>query len=428
MFNIKRLFLLIYVLIIAEGVLRKWLFPSLSSLIFFIKDPFVVLIYFYAFQAKLFYKCAALYFYVFISILIVLQAIVFILVNPEGLVIYVYGIRNYLIYIPLIFVAANCIDKSYAQKIIKFTLWLSIPIAILVLIQYTSSPVAYINKGLAQEGFVFQVMEGVVRPYGTFTFTTGHVLFVASLFSFILSLFLNDRPLKYDGTNKKYFYFGICGCLLFMFFTTGSRSVYAYAAIIILVLTFVNVLAPRKKITQNLLILYLALLVVLVGFSYTDIYSMMLERNLSAIDSEGSPVLRALSSLFAFSQFFNETPVFGYGVGTGTNAAAVILRGGSEQGMGFLLAEDEWSRIVLELGYIIGGIYIFFRIFLVAWFLKLAFHSYRNEEVLPIILFGFVGPIVLNGVMTMQGTVLAYGVIFSSILVGVSLHSVPTKR
>jgi hypothetical protein len=157
---------------------------------------------------------------------------------------------------------------------------------------------------------------------------------------------------------------------------------------------------------------------ILILFTFTETYQVLLERNTSAVESEGSPIIRAFMGLVAFTEFFNSTPFFGYGIGSGTNAAAVLLRGSSEQGMGFLLAEDEWSRIVLELGYLLGGLYILFRIYIVYWLFKLALLAYKNENLLPIAIFGFVGSIVLNGVMTMQGTVLVYGVLFSSFLVG----------
>lgn len=419
---IKKLFIIIYVLMILEGVLRKWFFPSISSFLFFIKDPIVLIIYFYAFQANLFYKCAAYYLYLFISLLIILQAIVFMLINPEGIIIYAYGLRNYLLYIPLIFVAANCINANDIKRIARITITLAIPIAVLVFFQYTSPPTAYINKGLADEGFVFMVAEGVVRPYGTFTFTSGHVLFVISFFAFMLSSFIKTHE-RISGTREKIIYSVACLCLILLFFTTGSRSVYAYAFLIIFSLTVCNFLAPQKDVTIKLVSFYFIATLVFFIFSYTDTYQIMVDRNISAIDSEGSPILRAISSLFVFTEFFNSTPFFGFGIGSGTNAAAVLLRGTSEQGMGFLLAEDEWSRIVLELGYLIGGLYIIFRIFLVAWLLKLAFYSYKAGEIIPIILFGFIGSVVLNGVMTMQGTVLVYATIFSSLLAGAALSS-----
>src|SRR5262245_66481114 len=44
------LVLLVYLLLIFEGSLRKWLLPQLSLYIFFIRDPFVLIAYLLAFR------------------------------------------------------------------------------------------------------------------------------------------------------------------------------------------------------------------------------------------------------------------------------------------------------------------------------------------------------------------------------------------
>jgi hypothetical protein len=416
--NIRFLFLIIYLLMIFEGVLRKWLFPSISSLLFFVKDPFVLAVYLYAFQARLFYICNALYIYLLVATLIFLQAVFYIFIQPDGVVIYLYGLRNYLLYIPLIFVAARSLDFKYVVKIAKLTMKIAIPIGVLAYFQYISSPTAFVNKGLSDDGFVFMIAEGIVRPYSVFTFTSGHVLFVASLFSFSVAMFFKAIRLEMNGYLAKIIFLLFTVSLIFMFFTTGSRSIYAYSFVVVLSFTICNFISPNKRVSKSLFYLFFLLSMILILFTFTETYQVLLERNTSAVESEGSPIIRAFMGLVAFTEFFNSTPFFGYGIGSGTNAAAVLLRGSSEQGMGFLLAEDEWSRIVLELGYLLGGLYILFRIYIVYWLFKLALLAYKNENLLPIAIFGFVGSIVLNGVMTMQGTVLVYGVLFSSFLVG----------
>ena len=46
--RIVSLVMLVYLLLILEGALRKWLLPSFGQLLFFIRDPFVVWIYWIA--------------------------------------------------------------------------------------------------------------------------------------------------------------------------------------------------------------------------------------------------------------------------------------------------------------------------------------------------------------------------------------------
>ncbi|UTV30461.1 hypothetical protein [Photobacterium atrarenae] len=418
---IKTLFFTVYVLMLLEGVLRKWFFPSFSSLIFFIKDPFVLLIYFYAIQAKLCHRGYCFYLYIIITTIFIIHTGLYSSLNPDNTVIYLYGFRNYLFYFPLIFIGAAVLDKQDFIRMAKFSLWIAIPISALVFVQFISPPTAYINKGIQSEGFVFTIAEGIVRPYGIFTFTMGHVLFIASLFAFSLAYYFGE--IRFEKPHWRHLLFmGVyILCFSFMFFTTGSRSIYAYAFCTALFLGILCMMHPNRFTTSKLFTFLCILVISALFFSYTETYQTLLERNLSAVESEGSPIARALSSLYAFTGYFTEAPFWGYGIGSGTNAASVILRGPSEQGMGFMLAEDEWSRIVLELGYLLGGLYIFLRIITVYWLFRLSWQAFKVNNYLPIITFGFIGPVVLNGAMTMQGTVLAYGIIFSAYLAGSAL-------
>jgi len=198
---------------------------------------------------------------------------------------------------------------------------------------------------------------------------------------------------------------------------TGSRSIYAYAAIVFLAALMVALI---KKSQRNLLALFFlmaALFVSLLIFMSSDSYELLVERNRSAVASEGSPITRAFSSLYAFTNVYETAPLWGHGIGSGTNAASTLLRAGREQGAGFLLAEDEWSRIVLEMGLPVGGLFILFRIFVLIWlFMKSYKALIRQGNGVPLILSGFLAPILFNGVMTMQGTFLAFGVVYACLI------------
>jgi len=50
------LIMLVYVLLIFEGSIRKWMFPTLAQVLFFIRDPFVLIAYFLAFRHGFFPK------------------------------------------------------------------------------------------------------------------------------------------------------------------------------------------------------------------------------------------------------------------------------------------------------------------------------------------------------------------------------------
>src|ERR1700743_3865454 len=49
---IERLTLVMFWLLIMEGTLRKWVAPGLSHLLFFVRDPFVILLYWHALRGR----------------------------------------------------------------------------------------------------------------------------------------------------------------------------------------------------------------------------------------------------------------------------------------------------------------------------------------------------------------------------------------
>lgn len=410
-------FVLIYLFILFEGILRKWLLPGLSSVIYFIKDPIVIYIYWCAFRFGFFSRNLLSAY--FIGLLVVFFFVVgaFLLSSPEGFVIYGYGVRNYLLYFPLIFVAGKTLRRVDVYRFARITLFAAIPICVLVVLQYSSGPEAYVNKGIGDDDFIFMIADGVVRPYGTFTFTAGHVVYVSACFAFLVAAIF-DKALFQAVFARRFLLFGASAVsVAVMCFLTGSRSIYAYAAIVLLAALMVALI---KKSQRNLLALFFlvtALVVSLLIFMSSDSYQILVERNRSAVASEGSPVARAFSSLYAFTKVVDDAPLWGHGIGSGTNAASTLLRAGREQGAGFLLAEDEWSRIVLEMGLPIGGLFILFRIFVLVWlFLKSYRALVRQGTGVPLLLCGFLAPILFNGVMTMQGTFLAFGVLYACLI------------
>ena len=410
-------FVLIYLFILFEGILRKWLLPGLSSVIYFIKDPIVIYIYGCAFRFGFFSRNLLSAY--FIGLLVVFFFVVgaFLLSSPEGFVIYGYGVRNYLLYFPLIFVAGKTLHRVDVYRFARITLFAAIPICVLVVLQYSSGPEAYVNKGIGDDDFIFMIADGVVRPYGTFTFTAGHVVYVSACFAFLVAAIF-DKALFQAVFARRFLLFGASAVsVAVMCFLTGSRSIYAYAAIVLLAALMVALI---KKSQRNLLALFFlvtALVVSLLIFMSSDSYQILVERNRSAVASEGSPVARAFSSLYAFTKVVDDAPLWGHGIGSGTNAASTLLRAGREQGAGFLLAEDEWSRIVLEMGLPIGGLFILFRVFVLVWlFLKSYRALVRQGTGVPLLLCGFLAPILFNGVMTMQGTFLAFGVLYACLI------------
>ena len=82
-------------------------------------------------------------------------------------------------------------------------------------------------------------------------------------------------------------------------------------------------------------------------------------------------------------------------------------------GQNFIVGEDEWSRIILEVG-VVGIFYILYRIWLLYYIGRAALiATRRSRNPLPLIFFGFIFLVLLNSQITLQGTINGYGWLFA---------------
>jgi hypothetical protein len=86
-------------------------------------------------------------------------------------------------------------------------------------------------------------------------------------------------------------------------------------------------------------------------------------------------------------------PAFGMGIGVGSNVGAKLLSGK----VGFLLAEDDWSKIFLELGPVLGSAFIGLRVFLTCYLGIVSLLALvRRHEALPLLIFSAIGSAVIQ--------------------------------
>ena len=87
---------------------------------------------------------------------------------------------------------------------------------------------------------------------------------------------------------------------------------------------------------------------------------------------------RFFNELAVSVQAIPDAPVFGLGLGLGTNAGAGLVSGER----GFLISEGEWGRVILESGPFLGVAYIALR-FAILWQLSVvSFKSLRQGFIL----------------------------------------------
>lgn len=404
---------LVYWLLILEGILRKWILPEYSKELFFIRDPFVLLIYVVAFRNGMWPKLrglflAAVMLGLLVGVLVIAQLLV---THHTTALLGAYGWRAYFLYIPLAFIIREQFKQEDITRLIRHTLVLSIPIAVLVTIQFYSPSTSWIN---AQ---AFSGIMGRIRPAGTFSSAVGQWMFGASLVAFLITIWISrakewpvGRPLLYLATAAAFVCLGV----------SISRGMIVQSAIVVLSAIFAGLIMRGGASTMRAWVFPLILSIVgiaLFPILLPEAYEANAARWGAAYVSESRGfqlgfVGRALHNFFLFLSFIPPTPIIGWGMGLGGNAGHmatdVILPA---------LAEDDWSRQIVDIGPVFGLLYIAFRVsFFIILGLRSVSATRRSGQALPIVLFGFIGITLLFGQITGHGTAHGYVWIFVGLL------------
>ena len=417
--QIVNLIFVIYWLLIFEGVLRKWLFPEYHKIIFFIRDPFVLMVYFLVIYYRMWPRRSC-FLTVFFMLSVTSLCIIFfqLLADKYSLLLSVYGWRNYFFYIPLAFIIGSFFSLEDLNRLVKHTLLVAIPVAVLAVLQSMGSAYDIINQGISEDpdntfgnlGVAF----GIVRTHGTFTSSSGQRMFIGSLVAMALTAWIlpeKKRPLEWIALL-------ISTCsVISILAVSGSRGAFILSLLIVLVAFASGLFLSKAGISFKSFAvpLVLALIVVLILPVFFPVQMEALWfRSVSVATLDPYPysfgiVARALNDFINFTHTFPDTPLTGLGMGMGTNAS--VRLGMIEIPMNI---EDDWSRNIVDLGLILGLVFIAFRIAFVLWLARGAvMATRRSNNPLPMLLFGFIGIILLYGQITGQGTVNGYGWLFA---------------
>jgi hypothetical protein len=200
MLNWKNLIKSILVLVVIEGALRKWLLPGASEFIYFLKDILLLLAYFqyYIFSPSkntlqmkntasgVLITCIA-----FVTVWCIFQVF-----NPNlgDPIIGIFGIRGYILYIPLLWMLPNLFSsEDELYRFLRSYLLLVIPVGILATLQFFSPPSSPINvytqdlklDDIATFGDGNSVS---ARVTGTFSYIAGYSIYAIVSFSLAVPL------------------------------------------------------------------------------------------------------------------------------------------------------------------------------------------------------------------------------------------------
>lgn len=364
------------ILWVVEGALRFWVFPSLYGPLALVRDPVVIVIYALALQNR------SLPMNGFVSALLALAMLSIpasILVGHGDLAVTAYGVRSNFLHLPLMFVIGHVFRAQELQKLAGWVMLLSVPMAVLAADQFRSPAGALINKGGMETHY------GTVRPAGTFAFVLALVYFQT-----LVAAFTAHRLIKYPRA------WGVVAIasafsLFVMVSVSGSRTAVVAVAVIVVLALALAIRAARQLVPM---LIGLALVAALVGgFGSSELLEAgteQLAKRFSDAGSSGSVVSQAVDRVLGGTLGVTGNVLnydwLGQGVGLGTNFGGQTFTG--KRGA-FLVGEGEWSRVMGELGILLGLPFLMVRTGLVFYLASRAWTAHiRYRDPLPFLLFG----------------------------------------
>jgi hypothetical protein len=264
---------------------------------------------------------------------------------------------------------------------------------------------------------------------GLFTSPVGQQVFVASGLAFVMSaMFMRERKIATPTMMLA----ALCAVLMVGF--SGQRGLVVYAALVMAFSVFAAVLAGHRVPLRNALFMLIGLSACVVVYATLlgDVYSEFADRWTGAMELEneafgGVGILGRIGyELIHFLLVLDDVPAQGYLIGIAGNATTnlewvshpeLVRLWTGPQGW----AEDGLTRNIVELGLILGPLFIAYRFALLAWIILYAVKAVRaTGQTLPLALAGFSVPLLAYMQMTGHGTLTGYTWVFVGFCIAAS--------
>ena len=373
-----------FLLLIFEGALRKWVLPGLATPLLVVRDPIAIWLVASAMSRGLLPSNPYLNSMFGIGVIATLTTLAF---GHGNIFVDLFGARTFLLHFPLIFVIGRIFNREDVVRIGKATLWIAIPTAALVALQFYSPQSAWVNRGVggSLEGAGFTGTMGYFRPPGTFSFTNGNSLFYSFAACYIFYFWLKPKEF-----NKLVLIAATAGLFLVVPLSI-SRSLFFSIAVTFMFVIIASARKPKFLGQMIIAVIGAALVVVILSqFPFFDTAKeVFTARFTNANESEGGLqgvlVDRYLGGMIGALNTSGKLPFFGAGLGYASNVGSMLLSGETVSA----ISEGEWGRLIGEMGALMGMLVILIRL---AFSLKLTMLSYKKlaaEDILPWLLLSF---------------------------------------
>jgi hypothetical protein len=413
---LKRWIWLYFWLLIFEGSLRKWALPSLSAPLLLVRDPVVLIVYLQAFRCRKL-SMRSMWPVALLALVMILLACAQVVTGVNTPSIAAYGLRSYLLHVPLVFLLADVLSERDVHAFGRWLMLLMIPMAVLVLFQYKAPASAWVNAGAGEGAAQISSAGSHIRPAGTFSYGIGMQFFVVLVGAFVLDAILQKG--KYRRGLIYAALFAVIACLPML----GSRT----AVFLMCALASFTLFAGSSHVARLGGLMKIGAMVLLgavIAFQlpvFRDALGTLETRWLLAQRTEGDvqQVIndRVLDTFKTGLESAATTPWLGQGIGMGSNYAAIVTTGAPW----FLMGESEWERVVPEMGPFCGLLFLSARVALALYLLLCARRALSRGAALAWLLVPAVVPVVLMGIME-QATYLGFMVFGAGLCLAAARH------
>ncbi|MBU1109742.1 MAG: hypothetical protein KKB51_23880 [Candidatus Riflebacteria bacterium] len=392
----------VFLAIIFEGVLRKWIFPEHQKYLFFIRDPFVIFAYGYAIYANLAPKQGIL-FYLVIFFTLTISVFSFFQTLSSHLPwwIIAYSWRTHFLMLPLAILIGSFVTPHDLKRLFRFTLRLTPIYFALVYFQSINLQDHWINAGTLGRFRPADAAQILTRTEGFFTSSVGNAIFVGFLVAILLTVWVKDDWADVVGNKELYAYTVFTSAILVV---SGQRVTYLLASLI-LTAGFFATLSSRRMIIR-----YLKPTLAIIGCGMFFLFFVFPQHRFVIFERFSTPssggiegmefAERTINDLTDFyKEFALRIPLMGLGIGYSSNAAyrynITVID---------LNSEAEWGRHIIELGPYFGFLVILFRTFIFLYLLFLCLNiGFKHKTPVPMFFFAALGQFLLFGQLTGNG-------------------------
>jgi hypothetical protein len=321
---------MVFVLVLIEGALRKWIVPGAADMVYFIKDVLLIGVYlgFWMYGPGNRRRSTPPDWLPAIGLKVCLIPIVILSFNPNigSVAATILGARGYLFYLPIILVVPYIFnDKNQMLRQVAIYGLMAIPVCLLGVLQFKSDSFSVLNtyaSGTLESGSsTFGGMDGQVRVTGTFSYLSGHVVFVCIFSALVVALIANPKT-----PYRRLLVFVALPLLAGNVFMSGSRAAFMATA-----MTVAGLLANRMGAITAIGKWRAAKSIALLSVGIVIIGGTVFREAIDAMQGRSSRVKDSLAirmiemPIEHISEAWQNGGIFGCGAGT-TNPAVRVLR------------------------------------------------------------------------------------------------------